>query len=92
MEQRIITIFYLIDEYLKAVGIKDDVRVKVSNSEILLIGYIAMEDFNGNYYKAYQYVREMKIVKILEYTRFIRRINKLESVIEKTVFMACGIV
>ena len=51
MEQRIITIFYLIDEYLKAVGIKDDVRAKVSNSEILLIGYIAMEDFNGNYYK-----------------------------------------
>ena len=47
MEQRIITIFYLIDEYLKAVGIKDDTRAKVSNSEILLIGYIAMEDFNG---------------------------------------------
>ena len=42
-----------------------------------------MEDFNGNYYKAYQYGKEMKIVKILEYTRFIRRINKLESVIEK---------
>ena len=83
MEQRIITIFYLIDEYLKTIGIKDDKRAKVSNSEILLIGYIAMEDFNGNYYKAYQYVREMKIVKMLEYTRFIRRINKLESVIEK---------
>jgi len=51
MEQRIITIFYLIDEYLRIMKIKDDVRAKVSNSEILLVGYIAV-NFNGNYYKA----------------------------------------
>jgi len=83
MEHKIITIFYLIDEYLKIMNIKDDVRAKVSNSEILLIGYKAMEDFNGNYFKAYQYFKELKIVKMLEYTRFIRRLNKLEKVIEK---------
>ena len=83
MEQKIITIFYLIDEYLKTMGIKDDKRAKVSNSEILLVGYIAVSDFNGNYAKAYQYCKELKIVKLLDYTRFIRRINKLEEVIEK---------
>ena len=83
MEHKIITIFYLIDEYLKAMGIKDDKRAKVSNSEILLVGYIAVSDFNGNYAKAYQYCKELKIVKLLDCTRFIRRINKLEEVIEK---------
>ena len=83
MEHKIITIFYLIDEYLKTMGIKDDKRAKVSNSEILLVGYIAVSDFNGNYAKAYQYCKELKIVKLLDYTRFIRRINKLEEVIEK---------
>jgi hypothetical protein len=38
MEHRIITFFYLIDEYLKTINLKDDVRSKVSNSEVLLIG------------------------------------------------------
>jgi hypothetical protein len=41
MEHKIITIFCLIYEYLKITGIKDDIRAKVSNSEILLIGYIS---------------------------------------------------
>jgi len=63
--------------------IKDDSRAKISNSEVLLIGYIAVVDFNGNYYKAYQYCKELKIVKMLEYSRFIRRLNNLEEVIEK---------
>ena len=36
MEHRIITIFCLIDEYLRIMGIKDDVRAKVSSSEVLL--------------------------------------------------------
>jgi len=30
MEHKIITIFYLIDEYLRIMKIKDDVRAKVS--------------------------------------------------------------
>jgi hypothetical protein len=83
MEQRIITIFYLIDEYLKIMEIKDDVRAKVSNSEILLVGYIAVSDFNGNYYKAYNYCKMLRFVKMPEYSRFIRRINHLEKIIEK---------
>ncbi len=83
MEHRIITFFYLIDEYLKTINLKDDVRSKVSNSEVLLIGYIAASDFNGNYFKGYQYCKELKIVKMLEYSRFIRRLNNLEEIIEK---------
>lgn len=52
MERRIITVFCLIDEYLKLIGMKEDVRATVSNAEILLIGYIAVSDFAGNYKKS----------------------------------------
>ena len=55
MERDIITVYCLIDEYLKLAGIKDDVRAEISNAEVLLIGYMAVNDFNGNYYKAHQY-------------------------------------
>jgi len=89
MEQRIITVYCLIDEYLKAIGVKDDMRASVSNAEVLLVGYIAVSDFAGNYRKAHQYFSLMQCCKMLEYSRFIRRLNDLEQVIEK-LFMWLG--
>ena len=89
MEQRIITVYCLIDEYLKAIGVKDDMRASVSNAEVLLVGYIAVSDFAGNYRKAHQYFSLMQCCNMLEYSRFIRRLNDLEQVIEK-LFMWLG--
>ncbi len=83
MERRIITVYCLIDEYLKVSGIKDDVRSHVSNAEVLLIGYMAVSDFAGNYRKAHTYFWMMRWCKMLEYSRFIRRINEMEPLIEK---------
>jgi hypothetical protein len=83
MEQRIITVYCLIDEYLKAIGVEDDVRAVVSNAEVLLIGYIAVSDFAGNYHKAHEYFCMMRWCKMLEYSRFVRRLNDLENVIER---------
>ena len=83
MEHRIIAIFCLIDEFLKEIGYKDDKRAYISSSEVLLIGYLAVSDFNGNYYKAHQYTMSMKLVKKIEYSRFIRRLSKLEKEVEK---------
>jgi len=89
MEHKIITIFYIIDEYLKIIGKKDDVRSKISNSEIMLIGYLAVSSFTGNYYKAYEFSQMIKLVKKIEYSRFIRRIRDLEKVMEK-IFLVIG--
>ena len=89
MEQRIITVYCLIEDYLKAIGIKDDVRAVVSNAEVLLVGYMAVSDFAGNYRKAHEYFILMNCCKMLEYSRFIRRLNELESVVEK-LFMWLG--
>lgn len=83
MEHRIIAIFCLIDEFLKEIGYKDDKRAYISSSEVLLIGYLAVSDFNGNYYKAHQYIMDMKLVKKIEYSRFIRRVKKLEKEVER---------
>jgi hypothetical protein len=62
----------------------------VSNTEVLLIGYIAASDFNGNYFKGYQYCKELKIVKMLEYSRFIRRLNNmyLDPGFSRSIFFA----
>ncbi|MFW9627675.1 MAG: hypothetical protein ACMV1K_13195 [Sulfurospirillum sp.] len=89
MERDIITVYCLIDEYLKVSGIKDDVRAEISNAEVLLIGYMAVNDFSGNYYKAHQYSMMMQLVKRIDYTRFLRRLAKINDVLS-TLFLFLG--
>ena len=89
MERDIITVYCLIDEYLKLSGVKDDVRAEISNAEVLLIGYLAVNDFNGNYYKAHQYAMMMHLVKRIDYTRFLRRLTKINEVLS-TLFVFLG--
>ena len=54
MEQWMVTIYCLIDEYWKEVlKRKEHVLSEISDSEILFLGYLAASDFNGNYKKAH---------------------------------------
>lgn len=77
MEEKIITIFCLVDDLMRAIGVKDDVRAKISNAEILTIGYMAVRYFHGNYYNAHQFYLSMKPSYPIDYSRFIRRLNNL---------------
>jgi len=56
MDEKIITVFCLIDDLLKIMDIQDDVRAKISNSEILTIGYMGVRYFHGNYYNTHQFL------------------------------------
>jgi len=83
MEQRMITIYCLIEEFMRSIEYKDHKLAETTASEVLFIGYLAVHDFNGNYFKAHYYVMGMKLVSPIEYSRFIRRINQLEKEIEQ---------
>jgi len=82
MEDNIVTVFCLIDDILKVMDIKDDIRAKICNAEILTIGYMAVRYFHGNYYNAHQSFMDMKPTYKIEYSRFIRRVNNLHYVID----------
>ena len=85
MEHKIIAIYCLIDEMLKGLQVKNDVRAKITNAEILTMAYLAVSDFNGNYRKAHLYLNPTKLFSPIDYSRFIRRINELHTAVE-TVF------
>jgi len=85
MEHKIIAIYCLIDEMLKGLHVKNDVRAKITNAEILTMAYLAVSDFNGNYRKAHLYLNPTKLFCPIDYSRFIRRINELHNIVE-TVF------
>ena len=84
MEQRMITIYCLIEEFFKEVMSKKGHKLaEISDAEVLFLGYLAVSDFNGNYAKAHYYGMGMKLVNKVEYSRFIRRIIQLEEEIEQ---------
>jgi len=89
MEDKIITVFCLVDDLLKAMDVKDDVRSKICNAEILTIGYMAVRYFRGNYYNAHQFYLSMKPSYAIDYSRFVRRLNSLNYAIEG-IFRALG--
>jgi len=90
MEQRMITIYCLIEEFFKDVmGKKEHVLSEISDSEVLFLGYLAVADFNGNYLKAHYYAMGINLVSKVEYSRFTRRINQLEEEIEQ-LFLFLG--
>jgi hypothetical protein len=82
MEQKIIAIYCLIDEMCKGLNVKNDIRAKITNAEILTMAYLAVSDFNGNYRKAHLYLNPSKLFFPIDYSRFIRRINELHNVVE----------
>jgi hypothetical protein len=82
MEENIITIFCLVDDILKAMNVKDDVRAKICNAEVLTMGYMAVRYFHGNYYTAHQFYMSMRPSYRIDYSRFIRRLQKMHYVIE----------
>jgi len=64
MEQRMITIYCLIEEFLKGIMRKEEHKLaEISDSEVLFLGYLAMADFNGNYTKAHYYGFEQNIIR-----------------------------
>jgi len=83
MEHKMITIYCLIEEFLKSKKHKEHILAKISDSEVLFLGYLAVSDFNGNYKKAHCYVIHMKLIKNISYSRFMRRLNRMEEIIEQ---------
>ena len=74
-------VFRLINDYLTSIGHKDHKNAKMGDGEVILVAYIAMRDLNGTYKKALRYAIDMKLVKALSYTRYIRRVNRVSETI-----------
>ena len=69
----IIGIFCIVDDVLKNLGLKDDVRVQTSNSEILTIAILTFLFSVGNFKKALSFVSQQNLFTKISYLRFLLR-------------------
>lgn len=78
MEEQIIAIYCLLDDYILSIGHIDWPNTKLSTSEIMLIQVISMKFFYGNIETARKFLIEHKyILKNLSKSALNRRIHKI---------------
>src|SRR5574337_541976 len=86
MVREIITIFYICDEYLKAIGHNDNKQSRISTSEILTIAIVAAKFFGGNYEVSRCFLLSHSYINTISKSRFIRRLNATKREIFQGLF------
>ncbi len=79
-----LAIYCFIDDFLKQSGHKEDIRVQVTDSEVITIAICAMLHFGGNFDRSRLILHELGLMKrLLSRSRFSRRMNRLADLISQ---------
>lgn len=77
-----LAIYCFIDDFLKTSRHREDIRAKVSDSEVITIAITAMLHFGGNFERSRLVLHELGLMKrLLSRSRFSRRLNRLADLI-----------
>lgn len=77
------SLYTIIDEIIKMLCIKDDIRSETSNTEIIFIFIVSFLYFNGNYAKTLFFLTETKYLNIkITRSRYSRRLNNLNETLK----------
>jgi len=77
-----LAIYCFIDDFLKASGHREDIRIEVTDAEVITIAITAMLQFGGNFERSRLVLHELGLIKrLLSRSRFSRRMNRLADLI-----------
>lgn len=87
MDDTIITTYYLCDEFLKAIGHRDDRQVRLSTAEVMTIALVAAAFFSGNIEATRSFLDEYGYIeKAISKSRFNRRLHAIDPRLWQTLF------
>lgn len=87
MEDTITTTYYLCDEFLKAIGHRDDRQACLSTAEVMTIALVAAAFFSGNIEAARSFLDEYGYIdKAISKSRFNRRLHAMDPSLWRTLF------
>jgi len=77
MINEVLVVYAIVDDLLKAIGHQEDVRMQMSDAEIITSAIIAAMFFGGNQLLTCRYMREHKLMpRMLSKSRFNRRLHR----------------
>ncbi len=87
MDDTITTIYCLCDDFLKAIGHRDDLQVGMSTAEVMTVPLVAATFFGANIDKTRLFLHEYGYVKkMLGKSRLNRRIHAIEPTLWRVLF------
>jgi len=87
MEDTITTTYYLCDEFLKAVGHRDDPQVRLSTAEVMTIALVACTFFGGNVEATRSFLDEYGYInKLISKSRLNRRLHAIDPRLWQQLF------
>lgn len=87
MEDTIITTYYLCEEFLKAIGHRDDRQVRLSTAEVMCTALVAAAFFGGNAEKTRSFLDEYGYIeKAISKSRFNRRLHAIDPHLWRILF------
>ena len=90
MPEQIITLYCFFDEFLKAVGHKDDAQVQLSTAEVMTIAAVAAAFFTGNQQRALSFLSSHHYVKSFSKSRFNRRLHQIPESLWRLALFTLG--
>lgn len=83
MDEQIVLLFVLIDDFLKAYGHYEDAQRQMSDAEVLTTALVAMLYFGGRFERARWFMRDQRyVLRMLSKSRFNRRLHQLQPWIQ----------
>ncbi len=87
---KIIAVYCLIDDVLKGIGYREDVRRRIIDSEVLTTAIVSALYFGGHMDNARNFMRMTGMVpQMLDKSRFCRRLHDLESLFFSMFLQIC---
>lgn len=79
---KIISVYCIVDDLLKALGHQEDVRVRISDSEIITTAFVSVLYFGGHLDNARLFMKmQGYIPNMLDKSRFCRRLHRIGDLI-----------
>jgi hypothetical protein len=87
MNDTIVTIYCLCDDFLKEIGYRDDPQVRLSSAEVMTVPLVGAALFGGNVEKARSFLAEYGYMpKMISKSRFNRRLHAINPTLWSTLF------
>lgn len=81
-EDKIISIYCIIDDILKGIEYKEDIRRKVSDSEVITTAVVSALYFGGHIDNGRNFMKMTKLIpSMLDKSRFNRRLHQLSDLL-----------
>jgi len=91
MDDTIITTYYLLEEFLNAVGHRDDRQVRLATAEVMCTALVAAAFFGANIEKTRSFLDEYGYIeKAISKSRFNRRLHAIDPHLWRALFDLLG--